>query len=374
MKRKLAYLLVTAMILGSLSACGTKKKADTDKGTNDSSQTDEKLATLDTTKYLTLGEYKGLSVDIAYEPIAQEDIDAYINNLITNCSTSVALGADETVKTGNAVHYSCVGTIDGVVFEGGSSEEGEDWNTVIGEGGMIPGFEDGFIGMKVGESKTITATFPDDYQNADYAGKTAQFAVVLNAAETVTYATEMSQTVVDYYGYETEEELRTDVKNYLESTATDDYTTSVENAVVEAALATCTKNGAPQFLIDMFVANQNEYYEYYADQYGLTIDEFITNALQTTKESYEESVAQIALEYAQQYIMYEAIFDAEGMELTQDEIDTAAKEMATSYGYTDVNALYADFSKDDFRDYLMIEKVVAFLVENTTNTNASKPE
>ena len=385
MKKKLVYLLMTAMILGSLSACGTKKEADTNKGTGNSSgtleqmsneinQSGEKLSTLDTTKYITLGEYKGLNIDVAYEPVTQEEIDAYVDSLVANCSTSVALGADETVKTGNEVHFSCVGTIDGVVFEGGSSEEGEDWNTVIGEGTMIPGFEDGFIGMKVGESKTITATFPDDYQNAEYAGKTAQFAVVLNAAENITYATEMSQAVVDYYGYETEEALRADVKNYFESTVADDYTASIENAIVEAAFATCTKNGAPQFLIDAFVANQKEYYEYYAEQYSMTIDEFITSALQTTKESYEESIAQIALEYAQQYLMYEAIFDTEGMELTQDDIDTAAKEMAASYGYSDVDSLYADFGKDDFRDYLMIEKVVALLVENSTNTNASKPE
>lgn len=83
---------------------------------------------------------------------------------------------DGTVEEGDSVTINFTGTIDGKEFDGGSAE---DYDLVIGEGGMIDGFEDGIIGMKKGETKELDLTFPDDYYEESVAGKPVVFKVTL---------------------------------------------------------------------------------------------------------------------------------------------------------------------------------------------------
>ena len=83
---------------------------------------------------------------------------------------------DREVRMEDRVVIDFVGRVDGEVFEGGSADASE---LVIGSRQMIPGFEEGIIGMKKGEEKTISVTFPKDYQNQELAGKEASFDVVV---------------------------------------------------------------------------------------------------------------------------------------------------------------------------------------------------
>ena len=78
------------------------------------------------------------------------------------------------------VTFDFEGSIDGEKFEGGSAE---DFKLVLGSGRMIPGFEDGIIGMKAGEEKVIDVTFPEDYQAENLAGKAAQFKITVKQVE-----------------------------------------------------------------------------------------------------------------------------------------------------------------------------------------------
>ncbi|MDX2155201.1 MAG: trigger factor [Hyphomicrobiaceae bacterium] len=77
---------------------------------------------------------------------------------------------------GDQVTIDFVGRIDGTEFEGGKAE---DAPVVIGQGGFIPGFEDGLKGAKAGEERVISATFPAEYPQSTLAGKTAEFSVTV---------------------------------------------------------------------------------------------------------------------------------------------------------------------------------------------------
>ena len=81
-------------------------------------------------------------------------------------------------STGDMVTMDFVGRIDGETFEGGS---GEGASLVIGKGQFIPGFEDGLAGIKAGEERVVTATFPAEYPMKNLAGKAAQFDVKVKA-------------------------------------------------------------------------------------------------------------------------------------------------------------------------------------------------
>lgn len=83
---------------------------------------------------------------------------------------------ERAVQKDDKVVIDFVGKRDGEVFEGGSANDQE---LVIGSGQMIPGFEDGIIGMNKDEQRTITVTFPEEYQNKDLAGKEATFDITV---------------------------------------------------------------------------------------------------------------------------------------------------------------------------------------------------
>ena len=81
------------------------------------------------------------------------------------------------VRDGDMVLIDFEGFVDGVAFDGGKAEK---FNLKIGSGQFIPGFEEQIIGMKYDDEKTVTVTFPEDYQSADLAGKEAEFKVKLH--------------------------------------------------------------------------------------------------------------------------------------------------------------------------------------------------
>lgn len=387
MKKKIALLLIAMMTIGTLAGCGDKSSSD-DAGTDgsegtvgtedtegttegtDSTESTETLADLDTTAYMTLGQYKGISVDVAPAEVTDADVEDYITNtLIAEYGTDVDLGAEDVIQSGDTVVYSCVGTVDGVVFDGGSSEEGSDWTTTIGSGGTIPGFEDGFIGMAVGENKDIIATFPTDYQEVTLQGKEAVFNVTVTSATRREGADSLTPEVLAFYEYDSEDACRADVRATLEEEAQTAYDADFETAVLTAISEGCIFTDTPQFLIDTFVASQNEYYEYYASAFGMEFEPFVNQYCGVTLDEYNAQILEIATSYAQQYLMYEAIADAEGINVVGDELDTYAEATAADYGYESIDALYEDFGYNDFRDYTVIQLVIDFVIENAVNTH-----
>jgi trigger factor len=89
-------------------------------------------------------------------------------------------GADLSAQNGDRVTIDFVGKIDGVEFQGGKAD---DYAFVLGEGRMLPEFEAATVGLKVGESKTFSMAFPEDYHGKDVAGKTAEFTITLKKLE-----------------------------------------------------------------------------------------------------------------------------------------------------------------------------------------------
>ncbi|MEO6919276.1 MAG: trigger factor [Collimonas sp.] len=89
-------------------------------------------------------------------------------------------GSDLAAKNGDRVTVDFVGKIDGVEFQGGKAD---DYAYVLGEGRMLPEFENATIGLKVGEAKTFELAFPADYHGKDVAGKTAEFTITLKKLE-----------------------------------------------------------------------------------------------------------------------------------------------------------------------------------------------
>ena len=193
MKKKMLAVLLTVAVSMTAVACGDKASeeqgTETVKETTETAQQDTTAAEavtavggymkdLNAEDYVTLGEYKGVEVTLDEPEVTDEYLDGYIEYVQQNNAVSTPV-TDRAVEMGDVVNIDYVGKIDGVAFDGGSAQ-GSD--LTIGSGQFIDGFEDGCIGMKVGETKDVEATFPDPYKNnPDLAGKVAVFTVTVNS-------------------------------------------------------------------------------------------------------------------------------------------------------------------------------------------------
>lgn len=108
--------------------------------------------------------------------VTESDLDAMIETLRKAQATFTPI--DRAAIDGDKVNINFVGTKDGVEFAGGKAD---NQSLVLGSGSMIPGFEEGIVGMKVGEEKTIAVTFPEDYKSEELKGARAEFKITLNS-------------------------------------------------------------------------------------------------------------------------------------------------------------------------------------------------
>jgi trigger factor len=129
---------------------------------------------------IKLGDFKTIKLEKLTTDVTEAEIDEGINRISQQNRPYAAKAEGAKAEKGDRVLISFVGTIDGTPFEGGT---GEDIAVDIGSGTFIPGFEDQLIGVGAGENRTVKATFPTAYANAELAGKAAEFAVTAKSIE-----------------------------------------------------------------------------------------------------------------------------------------------------------------------------------------------
>ena len=126
-----------------------------------------------------VGAFDDIKIERFVADVPEAEVDATIKNVADHNRPYVPKEAEGAVaEKGDKVTIDFVGTVDGEPFEGGTAE---NVDLVLGSGSFIPGFEDQIEGMKLGESRTISVTFPETYAQANLAGKSAKFAVTLKA-------------------------------------------------------------------------------------------------------------------------------------------------------------------------------------------------
>ena len=157
--KKLIILGVTVLSTTLLAACSNSSIKYTKDGVGT----------------VTIKKYKGVEADMADAAIADDEMKTILENAYETAPSYKTLSKD--VENGDTVNIDFEGSINGEKFEGGTAQATD---LTIGSGGFIEGFEEQLIGMKAGEEKTITVTFPADYYSQDLAGKEAQFKVKVN--------------------------------------------------------------------------------------------------------------------------------------------------------------------------------------------------
>ncbi len=305
----------------------------------------------------TIKKYKGLKIaQCTPMPVTDEEVEDTIrSNLIENNLWKMV--TDRPAQAGDQVVIDYVGTINGSPIDGGSATE---QFIVLGSGSYIRGFEEGIIGHSTGETFKIYITFPSDYGVPELEGENAVFTITLHAIRVLPELTDQfvleSQ---DILGTEatTVSEYRAFVRKDLEASNKDVADNQKEQAVWEALIKQCTVAKYPKDMYEKQAAEIDAQYSYYAQMYGMSVDELISSLFGISKDTMIKDL--IKQELAVQYIA-----EKEKLSLTTKEYKTRLGEYALEYGYTSTEELEKQVGKTELEKVFLQEKVTEFLVKH----------
>ena len=138
----------------------------------------EYVATIEVYPEVVLGEFGEYEITKLNAKVEDADIDRAIERLREE--KAVYVNVERNAADGDQVTIDFLGTKDGEEFEGG---KGENFKLALGSNSMIHGFEEGIVGMAIGDEKTLSLIFPDDYQADDLKGKNVEFSITLHKVE-----------------------------------------------------------------------------------------------------------------------------------------------------------------------------------------------
>lgn len=370
-KRLLVAMLAMSMVM-SLTACGTKtensdatgqEQADTSANTGDKTTLSTK--DFDVESLVTIGDYENMEVmadtytfsDADVDTKLKSDFESYI--AYTDGYAYTKLDKD-TIETGDLVNLDYCGKKDGVAFDGGTAQGA---HLEIGSNTFIEGFEDGMIGHKVGESFDIPLTFPTEYHSEELAGQDVVFEITVNSIDEKKMP-EMTDEMIAGMGneYQNISEFREYEKNNLQSACDAQNQSAKETAVWEAVFTACEVKEAPQELIDDSKERIQKNTESYAGYYGISVEEFVAQNMQTTMEAYTKQTEESAVVSAKEKVVMAAIAKKAGIELSDADVYTVAEEEYAGYGYESVEAMFADVGSGPYYDYVLQKKVNDYLV------------
>ena len=323
------------------------------------------LSGINVADYVTLGEYKGIEVSVDAPVVTDEYLDSYIDYVLQSNMVTTEI-TDRPVEEGDIVNIDYEGKIDGVAFDGGTAQ---GYDLTIGSGTFIDGFEDGLIGAETGEMVDVNVTFPENYQGEEVAGKDAVFTVTVNSisVETLPELTDEFVQGLDV-GVNTVEEYRQYAYDLLMEEEQATHDSNAEIAVLEAVMAGSQIQDPPEDMTNRYYNRIIDNMTYYASLYGYDLETFLS--MQGTSE---DAIRESAVQAGQEIIVMQAIADAEGLSVTDEELDAEIETNAGSLGYDDVEEYRASLDVEGYREYMMSEKVLNFLLENAVVTDV-EPE
>lgn len=346
--------------------------ADDESSDEDASETEEETSSFSYSDYLdddghwqdvtaldyvTLCDYESISIPSDEVVPTDEDVQTQIDSLTSGYATTEQV-TDRAVEDGDTVNIDYVGTIDGVEFDGGSTD-GAGTTVTIGVTQYIDDFLDQLVGHTPGETFDVEVTFPDDYGVDELNGKDAVFSVTINYIVETVYPDVTDEWVEENlsatYGWTTVAEMEDDIASSLQANAVASY---VQNYV--------TENSEVTEVPEIIVTSQEELlvseYQSYADAFGVELSDMLTMAagVSTTEELFEQYREALDLT-AKAYLVFQAIAEDAGIEVTEDDV---LAYFQAAMGITDLADLEEQYGMPYLKLCTLVQEVQDLLTDN----------
>ena len=302
-----------------------------------------------------LGQYKGLEAPKAEVKVAAADVNARLKEMADRNSRLVSV--DRAVKKGDTADIDFEGFDNGVAFDGG---KGENFDLEIGSGSFVPGFEDQLIGMKAGEEKDIDITFPENY-TPELAGKPVVFHVKVNEVKVKEVPAIDDEFAKDVSEFDTLKDLKADIKKKMTAERTEAAQRAFED-VLMAKVAEGVEAEIPQEMVELQAEKMMEQFKQQLAAQGIPFDQYL-KMTGTTEADFRQQAQGPAAEQVKMDLAVEAIIKAEGLEATDEDVESEMKNVAEKYGM-DLETVKKYLRPEDVKEQVIREKAVKVVADS----------
>lgn len=318
---------------------------------------DSVVMTIDTDLYpeVTLGQYKGLTVEKAEATIAQSEIDAEIDRMAQNVARITTV--ERPAQEGDTAVIDFEGFKDGVAFDGG---KGESYELKLGSHTFIPGFEEQVIGMSAGDEKEINVSFPEDYHASELAGAPVVFKVKVHEVKETIVPEKDDEFVKDVSEFDTMDELRADIEKRILSEKQEGIDRAFENAAIEAAAANMSAE-IPDSMVEEELERELERMDYELRAQGASLEAY-AQMMGGNMDAIKNSLRPGAMSTVKTNVMLDAVVDAESIEVSDEECEEEYKKLAESY-QMDVEKIKEILDLKGMKGDLQVRKAAKLIAE-----------
>jgi trigger factor len=312
---------------------------------------------------IKLGNYKKLKATIGKAAVETKEVDEVIERIRHGLADKKEV--KRAAKIGDETVIDFVGKKGGVAFDGGT---GADYALMLGSNQFIPGFEEGIVGHKQGETFDLKLTFPDDYNNADLKDAKVTFTTTLKTIKKVVLP-EIDDAFAAKAGpFKTVAELKADIKRELTKQKEKENLEKLKEDLINQLVA-ISQVPAPEILIaDQAKSIEQDFTNNLMYQ-GLSLDQYLDNKGFESKQVWLDSeVKEVAEKRVKSGLVLAELSKVEKIEATTIELDAQVDKYKQQYA-NNAEAL-KQFDQPDVRrdiaNRLLTEKTVDRLVELNT--------
>ena len=359
--KKLVKPLLCGMAVMMLASGCAKKQGDgetslaespTETSADSSSEAETEA---DLGEITVLGEYKGLEVTRMSTDVSDEELEERIQSILDANPEYVAV-TDRAAKDGDILDIDYEGKKDGVAFDGGTAQ---GYKLELGSDTFIDGFEDGLIGAKAGEKRSLNLTFPEQYDSQELAGQAVVFDVTVNGIEEKRDAVLDDNFVQRMSDFTTVDEFKADTRADLESEKGIMADQQLETDIFLAAMEN-SQFSLNEEAVNQQYENQMAYLTSMVQMYGMTMEDYAQMSDMTTEEMEKDLRDNVETSMKVQ-LLVKAIAEKEGLQVE----DADREELAEMY-YMSVEELQEAYGKDAVDEVAMSNKVKTFLKDNAS--------
>lgn len=279
----------------------------------------EFVATFEVFPEVEAKDYSSIEVKKPVSEITAADIDKMIENLRQQRAEWQSV--ERAAASGDKANIDYLGTKGGVAFDGGKAE-GSDLE--LGSGRMIPGFEDGIVGMSAGEEKVLALSFPDDYHSEDLKGAAVEFKITVNSVSEKKLP-ELDEALFEAFGVKEggEEAFRAEVEKNMARELKNATKSRIKNQVMEGVLAIHADLQVPKALVSQEIdALRNQQMQ----QFGAMAEKL--NAADILPDELFRENAERRVKLG---LVLNELISIEGIKAEEDKVRAALEEMAASF-------------------------------------------
>ena len=318
----------------------------------------------DLSKYVKVGNYKGLEYASQKASVTDEEVDAEIQRRLQKAAKTENSKTGK-VENGDTINISFVGKIDGKEFEGGSSESTD---ITVGTTQMIDGFVEGLIGKNVGETVTLNLKFPDDYGKTDLQGKAVEFKVTINSKKKISVPKLNKEFVKKNSKFTTVKEYKEGVKKELLNQKQKSIDSTVKQELWSRIIDKSKAKKYPEKELNEAMSQANKLEESYkaqAQNYGMEWETYLKTVMRTDKKGFEKLKQEYAKNIVFNRMVMYSIARSENISLSNREYKKEILKILEDNGY-DEESFKKAFGKDietyadeqNWRQKILFDKVL----------------